>query len=270
MTLETALRLSGALVAASSLFISVEYAVLARAGFFAASGMLDWEALSTSRRWTSSGRLAAVLRSVFAHKPFTALLMLQAACSLAIGLGVFLGAFVLAGIGCLGWYIIGVLCAVRHPFGRDGADEMVLLLTVGLTVAFLVPSRSAKVIAVLFVCAQLTLSYVVAGLSKLRSRAWMREGVLGGILSTEAYGRMPRVGRWIRSHRRFDLAAGLVVVALEVAYPAVLVLPLSYASLWLLAMLGFHFATAVVMGLNTFFFVFSGALVLMYWLVVAY
>ncbi|WP_405833257.1 MULTISPECIES: hypothetical protein [unclassified Streptomyces] len=270
MTLETALRLSGALVAASSLFVSIEYVVLARTGFFAPSGLLDWQVLSTSHRWTSSGRLSVALRSVFTHRYFLALLMLQAACSVAIGLGVLLGIFVLAGIGCLGWYCIGVLCAVRHPFGRDGADEMLLLLIVGLTVAFLVPSQPAKVIAVLFVCAQLTLSYFVAGLSKLRSRAWMREGVLGGILCTEAYGRIPQLGRWMRSHRRLDHAGGLVVVALEVAYPAVLVLPPLYASAWLLAMLGFHFATAIVMGLNTFLFVFPGALMLMYWLVVAH
>jgi hypothetical protein len=269
-TLDVALRTSAVLVAFSSLVISLEYLALVRGGLFARGSLLDWEVLSTVRHWTCVGGVARILATLYKATPFRALILSQVLLSLLIGLAAIAGALNLVGVACLGLYLIALLLAVRHPFGRDGADEMLSLLLFGLSVATLVPEQRIKVMAVLFVCGQLTLSYIVAGFSKLRSRAWMKEGVLAGILSTDIYGRMPSLGRWLSAHSQIDLLCGLLVVFMEVGYP-LLFLPFRAVAIgFLLMTLLFHFATAALMGLYTFLFVFSGAIVLMVWLRMSY
>jgi hypothetical protein len=190
--------------------------------------------------------------------------------SLVLATGAVVGSYVVSGIACLVCLVIGYLLAVRHPFGRDGADEMLSLLLVALGVAFLVPSQTVKLLAVLFVCIQLTLSYLVAGVAKARSSVWMRTGALGGILSTEIYGRGRGLGRWLRRHPRADVACSVGVVAMEIGYPLVFVVPNILAVTYLGITFAFHFGAAVFMGLTTFLLVFSGAIVLMYWLVTTY
>lgn len=250
--------------------LSLEYAVLARTGLFVRGGLLDWEVLATLRRWTSVGRFAGPLEAIFSPSAFGRLAQLRIALSLTIGLGALTGASLVTGLACLASFLIGIIWAVRHPYGRDGADEMHSLSLGGLSVAFLVPDRTVKLIAVGFLCAQLTLSYLVAGIAKCLSRSWMRQGVLASILNTDVYGRRFGVGRWLHAHPRLDVGLGQFVVLMEVGYPLVFLIPRPYAVGWLLVTLGFHLASAIFMGLNTFLYAFSGVIVLAYWIVTCY
>jgi hypothetical protein len=266
LSLDGALRASAAVVAFSSAVIAFEYWALVRRGLFTKGGLLDWEVLSTVHRWTCAGRAANFLATVFSPVPFKLLILSQVVLSVLLGVASLTGAMKGIGCLCLALYLISLMLAVRHPFGRDGADEMLSILFFGLAVATLAPDQAIKVVAIIYVCGQLILSYVVAGSAKLRSRAWMREGILSGILSTEIYGgRRAWLGRWFSKHPRMDLSCGLMVVFMEVSYPLIFLPSRALAVTLLVATWSFHFATAALMGLNTFLFVFSGAIILMFW-----
>ena len=267
LTLDAALTVSAVLFACTTLYMSIEYVALLDSGMFSPRGILDWEVLSLIRRWTARGRRAGLLARLFEPAAFRKTILLQTLLAICILCGLAFGSDLLVGLSSAGLFGIGLLLAVRHPFGRDGADEMLNLLAFGLSVAFLAPTATLRTMAALFICGQLVLSYLVAGIAKLRSRAWMKEGVLAGILGTEVYGRGQKFGSWLRNHRTLDLVAGITVVLLESAVPLIFFVPDSLAYVWLSALLSFHVAAAFLMGLNTFLLAYSGALAVLYWLV---
>jgi hypothetical protein len=247
------------------MIISLELVVLNRRGLFASGGLLDWEVLSVINIWTSIGKTGQALRTVYAPGPFRALLLLQVLLA-----GIILVASAIGAMQWIGWasvllFVTGLVFAVRSPYGRDGADEMLAFLLFGMMIACLNQDHVVQRIAIGFVCAQLMLSYVVAGVAKLLSPVWTRQGVLAGILGTELYGRHPPVGRWLARNPRADRTIGLAVILIEVGYPLLFLPYRGLAVAILLATCLFHLGTAILMGLNSFFFVFSGAIVLMFW-----
>ena len=144
----------------------------------------------------------------------------------------------------------------RRTLGGDGAEQMSLLIVFAGIVAF-VPYESERVarIAAVFLVAQLSLSYLTAGIVKLVSPLWRAEPILAEILGTHRFG-SPGIAEFLRRHVRLCLMAQWGVIIFEIAFPAAIFLPLPAMLGLLAAGLTFHFACGVLMGLNTFVWAF--------------
>jgi hypothetical protein len=140
--------------------------------------------------------------------------------------------------------------------GGDGADQMNVLICAAVAVGTLIPSPNAPLLALMFLTAQIGLAYVTAGVAKLSSRDWMRQGVLARILNTETYGHH-RAARFLSTHRWVDRAMSAGVAVMEVAVPILCVMP-SHLSLMIALSIGFafHLGCALLMGLNNFLWAF--------------
>jgi hypothetical protein len=185
-------------------------------------------------------------------------LLIVLACSSAAAVA--FGPYSIAGRTALA---VCVICRVvtrwRRLLGGDGAEQITTLCLVASALAVLpMPSATRILCAVSFLAAQLTLSYVVAGIAKLMSPAWRSGDALTAIMSTDTYGHPAARAvflRWPVS----GAALGWFVIAFECSFPLLLLGPAPLAYTALAIGLGFHVACAATMGLNNFLLAFPAA-----------
>jgi len=152
-----------------------------------------------------------------------------------------------------------VLQAGSMPYGRDGADEMSVVIVVPLAaVALLGQSSRALEIAFLFIACQLSLSYLAAGIAKACGRYWRDGSALLRIAQTFSYGE-PRLARGLQRFPLIGRAATRAVVVWELLVPAAILVGGPAVVLVLSVGAFFHVANAWVMGLNRFLLWFLAA-----------
>lgn len=152
--------------------------------------------------------------------------------------------------------LIQVLVSLRSRWGLDGAFQMSLVTLSGAAYGLIGSSSSAETIGAAFVSAQLTLSYIVAGVAKLRSQVWRQGRAAAQVLATSAYGGWK--GPVLKLASRGSWLICWATILFEVLF----------IGAWLdhRALLGglavgvtFHLGIAILMGLNTFLVHFAAA-----------
>lgn len=191
---------------------------------------------------------AALLRGVDALVPLLLGVQVVAAASLVL-----LGPFHPAGRFALVLALAAMIVVRwrRHMAG-DGAEQMAALVLIAASFAVVPhPSEQRLLAAILFVTAQVILSYETAGFAKLVSPLWRDGSALPAILSTEGHGH-PWAARFFSHHHFLAMLAGRGLILFECAFVVMLFGPiwLVLATLALGAL--FHVICAVLMGLNSF------------------
>jgi hypothetical protein len=158
----------------------------------------------------------------------------------------------------LGIVFASALANVVSPFGRDGADQMRKIVALALAGARIATSHEVQVLFLAFIAAQLSLSYVVAGIAKACGPSWRTGVALERILACQHYGFRP-AARVLAMSRWIGVIACWLVITLEVVFPLVFVLPPSASYALLAVALGLHVGIAAVMGLNDFLPAFAAA-----------
>lgn len=162
-----------------------------------------------------------------------------------------MGAMAAAGLAVTVWH---TAVRVRGTM-NGGSDGMLFTLLLMLALATAPVSTRVQHSAIVFVAAQVLLSYIRAGLVKARERDWWNGTALAAFLAIPAYG----VPRWIPRSQVLLRVVSIGVIAFELAAPIALV-STSSAHLYTAVAWCFHLATAVVFGLNRFVLAWSAAL----------
>ena len=201
-------------------------------------------------------------RGLLGAQRFTWVLCLQltGAIMLAARAGTGLGSAAAASLAFTTW-----LAALRfHGPVNGGADAMLFTVLGGLAVAQL-PAVSPVVheAGVLYVAAQLSLSYLRAGVIKVKERTWWTGDALAAFLTLPAYGvpismppRGPQASAWWRATLRIASIGVMTFECLAVLAwfdPIVCVVVIAAA-------LTFHTSVAVLFGLNRFLLAWGAAL----------
>ena len=150
------------------------------------------------------------------------------------------------------------LTALRYRGNVNGGSDAMLFTTLGgLTIAQ-VESASMfwRETGLLYVAAQLVLSYLRAGIAKARQPSWWTGQALGEFLALPAYG-VPH-GRWWSTPSLLRIAS-VAIIVFECASPIVFVHP-RLCALFIAAALCFHVLTALLFGLNRFLLTWAAAL----------
>lgn len=231
---------------------SLEY--LTETATFRQSGLLAWDICRLGRRGSCSGRSAALLDALFSGQRFSALLLLRLLLAFALCV---CAATTWVAITCsLAILLLSLLINLRHTFGRDGSDQMLVIVFAGLAMYFCLTERF-RIYALLFVALEVTLSYLVAGYVKLISPIWRRGDAIIGVLGTRCYGAPRELRAAVR--RLLPSSSRIVcwsVILFECAFPALWFAPRPVAIVLLVAGVAFHAGVAVLMGLNVFFWAF--------------
>jgi len=249
-----AVGISRCIVAAGVLIWTLEYFALAR--YLGRNRILSWDIGQLRFRWTSIDGLEAVARWVFgpvggmgqlAARFLAALLLLapnQSSMWYALAL------FTIA-LSSIAWFI-------RSPQGQDGSDQVFLLLAGSMAIGFLANSATTWNLVMLFVVLQLTICYLTAGLTKLRSPEWRNGIAIEYVFRTSTYGNSTFYDL-IRSHQGIRLGVTWFVIIFEVIFPLAFFVPRELGMGLIAIPLGFHLATALLMGLNLFLISFLAA-----------
>ena len=151
--------------------------------------------------------------------------------------------------------LAAIAISVRSPFGLDGSDQMATFLFSTLALTRLFPGPVTENIFLWVVCLQACLAYFTAGFAKLVSPVWRSTTVIPGVASTRMYG-SPAAARLMAGRPWLSAGIAWTVIVPECLFPLVLVVPFP----GVLALLGwgalFHILTGVMMGLNTFIWMF--------------
>jgi hypothetical protein len=191
-----------------------------------------------------------VLRPMMGARVFAVLCLVQVLAA---------GGLMVTGTGAFAALLCGttLLMAVRLRGNvNGGSDAMLFAVLGGLAVAGL-GSGNVRVreAGVLYVAVQLTLSYVRAGLVKVREPGWWDGQSLAGFLSLRAYGVPP----WVPRQRGLLTIVGMGVLAFELASPVAWLSP-GVCALFVVIALCFHAATAIAFGLNRFLLAWGAAM----------
>jgi hypothetical protein len=174
---------------------------------------------------------------------------IQLISSLLIGLSALQGEISLTGLGI--FVACGLLLRVRGGLGNNGADEMIMLIMAAGLLARVFNTASCTSIVLVFLSAQLSLSYLTSGLVKVRVLHWRDGTSMVNLMGTETFG-SSSLHTVLRSSPLSAAFVSSVLVFGELFGSFAPWLPRPYAVSLLCCSLSFHLAAAVVMGLNTF------------------
>ena len=251
LTIESAARITAVIVGIGILQSSSQ--LLLSMNEFFSSGLFDWntrQILSkrhgASRRWMVGHSGAVWLRVV---------LIARIICSVAL-ITPFQSNF-LYGSYAIIILLSSLFLAYQSRYGKDGSNQISFIILAGLAFTFLLPMSSPfQSVGLYFIAAQALLSYFAAGISKISNAKWREGSALQSILNTATYGhftaaailnRRPWIGGFV----------GWSVIVVEIVFPVAVVSPPGVLIVLLFAGAMLHLATAVLIGLDTFFWAFT-------------
>jgi hypothetical protein len=152
--------------------------------------------------------------------------------------------------------LITLIFWARQSFGGDGSDQMFSIIAITLLLCVNPFGTSFSLESGLwFIALQSCLSYFAAGIAKLISPKWRSGEAVYAILNTGSYG-VEFLGQFLASRTKVKLLLSWTVIAMEILFPLVLILPSPFQWLFLGWGFSFHLANAIFMGLNTFLWAF--------------
>jgi hypothetical protein len=239
MTLAAALLWMERLVALAIALATLELLSVRRA--FADGGVFAWPVLR--REFASAPRLVrGLLDATLAERPFQALLALRLLAALVLPF------FPHGATGAVLLATTLLVCVRFRGTYNGGSDAMTVIVLLALCVARLDESQVAIQAGLAYAAVQLTLSYFLAGVAKLRASAWRSGRALNAVLLTPPYAGHTRLTSLPRA-----LGAALAwgTIAFECALPLAW-LDRRVCIVLLATALLFHVANAFVLGLNRF------------------
>ena len=251
----TALAWSERLTALALLLQTVELLALRRA--WSDTGIWRWALLAPEQRQLLAP-LRWVLSQLLPARPFGVLLALRllASVALAVGAGHGVALFLL-------FTQVAVCVRFRGTF-NGGSDTFSVVLLSALSLAQLFPgSLAAQKAALLYIAVQLTLTYFIAGVAKLRHAEWRSGRALQSFVESGRYG-APRWLVHVLGGRTRHGVLSFSVLAFECSFPLAWSGP-SVCAAYVAVGLCFHLGTWLLFGLNRFVFAWGAAYPALWW-----
>jgi hypothetical protein len=223
--------------------------------------LTDWEVMRSRHPMLLVGRWAPFYGRIANDRAVTIAHLMRAACTIVLIAGA--GPPGIRGACALVAAATITLAAIRSPYGLDGADQMMVLTLAAVGLARF-GDELAHAAAIAFVAAQISLSYLIAGLAKVISTDWRAGNALPGIFSTAIYG-WPRGDRFLSRSPLVRRALSFWTMGWETLFPLALVAPPTACAALLCIGAAFHLSSALTMHLNTFFWGFVAGYPAVWW-----
>jgi hypothetical protein len=221
---------------------------------FSKAGVYAWRITELRLPTWLQHRSKALLKRLFEVRGVRVLLLTRAALLLLVVAAPIASLPFSLGMGLL--VLTNLAFTWRRIWGDDGSDQMssIILITIFLCVG---PHSTPFLLqlGLWFLALEACLSYTASGIAKIGSEQWRNGEAVFRILNTGAYG-IPWVARFLEPRKRLNFLLAWSVVGVESLFPLVLILPEPWNWNFLVWGAIFHLMTAVVMGLNSFFWAF--------------
>jgi hypothetical protein len=220
---------------------------------FTSSGLMSWEIARLRTRALSTGRVAAFLTFGLTYKVFISIMLLSSAMALVLFSDPH--NYYLRLVPSLFVLIALFLASIRSPYGRDGADQMLLQLFTCIVICNWFPSEKTRQLCSIFIALQSCLAYTTAGVAKLISHEWRSGKAIRGIFDSEVYGFSFSALVPERTFSWLPLLIAWGVIIFESCFWLCLCFKKLTLPILILGV-AFHGTAAYLMGLNTFFLAF--------------
>lgn len=225
---------------------------------YADDGLLSWQVLQVGRPRALVRQVQVLVDRLFRQRAYSVLLVVKLLTALALvvaSIG-YPHARVATGLLAAALLVQLLLMKRRSVYGLDGADQMYVVVFLGLAVYELMPPGSlASAAGLIYIGAQTVLSYLIAGIVKIAGPSWRDGTAIGGIMTTKIYGNSAAAAV-LRGRATLGLIACWLVITFEVTFVAALFVDRPMMWAMLAAGVLFHAANAALMGLNSFFMAF--------------
>lgn len=215
---------------------------------FSEDGLLSWKILKLRSGVLCRFGELDFLSSATAVKCVLLTRIVAAGCMLIVP------TFIVDAVCLLIIVVSSLYMSYRTCFGGDGSDQMGLIVSVGallMALGLALTDQRISNAGVLLIGGQATLSYFVAGTSKLVSPIWRGGDALMGVMSTQTYGHLLAVKIAGQRPLLCSFVCWLVIIT-EMLFPLALVAPVQILIVCLAGFGIFHLSNAYFMGLNAF------------------
>jgi hypothetical protein len=238
--------ISGTIIGFGILLSSLKHLAARRS--LAGGGFNDWTVLRLRKPWTATGLISRWLERLFSYPAVLGVITLQALSSAVLAVdGVFW--VTLSVLLILIW--TQLLFRLRFPWGLDGADQITLIVLVGLFCFYLAPPGWLRTACLVFIAAEIVLCYFSAGLAKLFDSQWRSGAAIPMVVRSREFG-IPRLSALLDRHAWLGWLLCWSTIVWEISAPIFVMLGpatcLAYIGMGLL----FHLSVAVVMGFSDF------------------
>jgi hypothetical protein len=215
-------------------------------------GMESYALLKLSRSWMVKGCWAPVLSLFLESSRYLFLVILELILSILLIIHIF---------AQLSWLflflilLVRLLSALRNSYGLDGAHQMQVIILASLTFFSLSSDPLVKFCCICFICFQALLSYLTAGVVKARSSIWRSGAAISNVLQLSRFSN-EACAQCLMKWPLLSKCLCWSIIVYECLFP-LFVLTGTWTCLLVLGVgILFHFAIALVMGLNSFFWSF--------------
>ncbi len=152
---------------------------------------------------------------------------------------------------CLGLLVLSLIMlrTFDGPY-NGGSDRMTILILICLTLAHIAPSTQWQHVALGYLAVQLMLSYFLSGLVKIVNPRWRSGVALCDVFRFSVYPVSQETRTW-GERRRLLFVGSWAVMVFELLFPLTLLTSGTLIAGLVVAAL-FHFANAILFGLNRF------------------
>ncbi|TFD72686.1 hypothetical protein [Cryobacterium gelidum] len=251
LTIESAARITAVIVGIGILQGSLQ--LLLSLKEFGSSGLFDWNSRQILARshGASSGWMVGHSGSVWLR----IVVIARIVCSIALIIP-FQSNLLYASYATI-ILLSSIFLAYQIRYGKDGSNQISFIILAGLAFTFLLPTSSPfQAVGLYFIAAQALLAYFAAGISKISNAQWRQGSALQSILNTATYGHSTAAAV-LRRRPWLGGFVGWSVIVVEIIFPVAVVAPPGVLVALLFAGAMLHLGTAVLIGLDTFFWAFT-------------
>lgn len=230
---------------------SLEYLAIHKE--FKNHGIFSWKIFSSRNEFLNGWVPWQKFNFLFGYRAFIIMHALRIACVLLLP---FINDHFLK-ILLLGFLVISsLLFFFRSIVGLDGADQMSLIITITLFIVYTIDDEVIYKTGLIFIAMQSLLSYMVAGIAKLRSVKWRSGQAVFEIMNTRTYGYQSVAKKLANAPDFVNIIFCWLIIFFEIFFIMLLFLPLPWLYIIICCGIIFHLYNAVAMGLNNFFWSF--------------
>lgn len=230
---------------------SLEYLAIHKE--FKINGIFSWKIFSSRNEFLNSWLPWQKINFLFGYRAFIVMHALRIA-------SVLLLPFIpdnFYKILLLGFLAISsLLFSFRSIVGLDGADQMNLIITITLFIVYIIDVEVIYKAGLIFIAAQSILSYMVAGIAKLRSVKWRSGQAVFEIMNTRTYGFKSVANKLANAPRFVNIILCWLIIFFEIFFIILLFLEEPWLYIIICCGIIFHLYNAIAMGLNNFFWAF--------------
>jgi hypothetical protein len=219
------------------------------------NGILSWDILVDNSFFTSRPAFfRKILNIVFPTRTWLAILVLRALC--AVALLVFFP-FSVASIICYCiLFIIGAFANLRNiAYGAETENRFSLIIIGALLLRSLVPTQTVTIVSLWFIALQVCLTYVTAGISKLRSVDWLAGNGFRLVFTSSREVPLKGVNIFFKERKAVSMLLNWLIIIFECLFPLILLVPRQLFWCFLVAGIIFHLAIAIWLRLGNFFWI---------------